>query len=227
VQVDGAFGLAHAWIQLGGLKMGRSDTLFDGGINGEFDSFGGTAVHFLGYTFSSGNGFTFTLNLEEENNNVDYLPNIVAKASYTQGGYTLDAWAAYDDKDVAGFNDEFSLKAILTAKVSDPFTLQVGATYNSGPDGIYDNGYTWSLGASGKYQVNEKLALTVGAQYFADNIGLPALDPNLGENKWTAGLVANYTIVPQFTTELAVNYDSGVGTSDDSVSGYLRFQREF
>ncbi len=29
------FNLAHAWIQLGGLKMGLSDTLFDGSINGE------------------------------------------------------------------------------------------------------------------------------------------------------------------------------------------------
>jgi Porin subfamily len=233
VQVDGGFGLAHAWIQLGGLKMGRSDTLFDGSINGEFDSFGGAAIHFIGYTFTSGNGFTFTLNLEEENNNIDYLPNVVAKASYTQGGYTLDAWAAYDDADTAAFNDAFSLKAILTAKVSDPFTLQLGATYNSDIS-FYDNDYTWSVGASGKYQVNEKLSITAGAQYFADNlnpdavVAPPAFQPvTFGEDKWTAGIVVNYVIVPQFTTELAVNYDSGVGNLDDSVNGYLRFQREF
>jgi Porin subfamily len=222
VSLNKNFTLAHAWIQLGGLKMGFSDTLFDGGINGEFDSFGGSGVHFMGYTFSSGNGFSFTLNLEEEDWDADYLPNVVAKASYTQGGYTLDAWAAYDDDDGgAAFGDssEFALKAILTAKVSDPFTLQLGATYNSGPS-FYSNGFEWSVGASGKYQVNEKLALTAGAQYFADAHGT-------NDDKWTAGLVANYTIVPQFTTELAVNYDSGTGAADDSVNGYLRFQREF
>jgi opacity protein-like surface antigen len=231
---DGVFGLGHAWIQLGGLKMGRSDTLFDGSINGEFDSYGGNAIHFLGYTFSSGNGFTFTLNLEEENFDVDYLPNVVAKASYTQGGYTLDAWAAYDDGDFAAEGDEFALKAILTAKVSDPFTLQIGATYNSGVN-FYDNDYTWSVGASGKYQVNEKLAVTLGAQYLGDFLDadpIPALPLvqtvfKQGKSDWKAGIVVNYVIVPQFTTELAVNYDAGVGTDDDSVSGYLRFQREF
>jgi Porin subfamily len=223
VQPDGAFGFGHAWIQLGGLKMGRSDTLFDGSINGEFDAYGGGAIHFIGYTFSSGNGFTFTLNLEEENYDVDYLPNVVAKASYTQGGYTLDAWAAYDDADTVAFNDAFALKAILTAKVSDPFTLQIGATYNSDVN-FYDNDYKWSIGASGKYQVNEKLALTLGAQYLADQL---VVGGDNGLDDWKAGIVVNYTIVPQFTTELAVNYDAGAGPADDSVSGYLRFQREF
>jgi Porin subfamily len=220
-----AFSFTHAWIQLGGLKMGYSDTLFDGGINGEFDSFGGSGVHFMGYTFSSGNGFTFTLNLEEENYDADYLPNIVAKASYTQGGYTLDAWAAYDDEDggiVITDTSEFALKAILTAKVSDPFTLQLGATYNSGPS-FYSNGADWSIGASGKYQVNEKLALTAGAQYFGD-------DYTSGDGEWAAGIVANYTVVPQFTVELAVNYksDDNAGViHGDQIDGYLRFQREF
>jgi hypothetical protein len=224
VQPDGGFGLAHAWIQLGGLKMGKSDSLFDGSINGEFDSFGGPAVHFMGYTFSNGNGFSFTLNLEELDNNFDYMPNVVAKASYSQGMFGLDAWAAYD-----ATAEEFALKAIVTAKVSDPFTLQVGATYNSDPND-YDNNADWSIGASGKYQVNEKLALTAGAQYFGGAY-------NTGDGEWSAGIVANYVIVPQFTVELAVNYysDNPVGTfqgvaidpEDSYVGGYLRFQREF
>ncbi len=94
---------------------------------------------------------------------------------------------------------EFALKAILTAKVSDPFTLQLGATYNSGPS-FYSNGADWSVGASGKFQVNEKLALTAGAQYFGG-------DYTSGGGEWAAGIVANYTVVPQFSVELAVNYN--------------------
>jgi Porin subfamily len=222
VSFNKAFTLSHAWISLGGLKMGYSDTLFDGGINGEFDSFGGSGVHFMGYTFSSGNGFSFTLNLEQETYDTDYLPNVVAKASYTQGGYTLDAWAAYDDKDIPGFKDEFALKAILTAKVSDPFTLQLGATYNSGPS-FYSNGADWSLGASGKFQANEKLAVTLGAQYFGG-------DYTSGDGEWAAGVVVDYTVVPQFLVELAVNYksDDNAGViHGDQIDGYLRFQREF
>jgi Porin subfamily len=219
-KINGYWSLNHAWIQLGGLKMGVSDTLFDGSINGEFDSYGGDAIHFMGYTFSSGNGFTFTLNLEEDTYNVNYLPNVVAKASYTQGGYTLDAWAAFDDEDLAGSSSEFALKAILTAKVSDPFTLQIGATYNSDPN-FYSNGADWSIGASGKYQVNEKLALTAGAQYFGG-------DYTTGDGEWAAGVVVDYTVVPQFLVELAVNYKTDQNNSgSDGVDGYLRFQREF
>jgi opacity protein-like surface antigen len=219
----GDFELAHAWIQLGGLKMGYSDTLFDGGINGEFDSFGGAGIHFMGYTFSNGNGFSFTLNLEEADFNVDYMPNVVAKASYSQGAFGLDAWAAYD-----ATAEEFALKAILTAKVSDPLTLQLGATYNSDPN-FYDNDADWSVGASAKYQVNEKLALTAGAQYFGGSY-------YTNDGEWSAGIVANYTIVPQFTVELAVSYfsDNPLGvpapipaSTDSYVGGYLRFQREF
>jgi hypothetical protein len=221
--VNGFWGLDHAWIQLGGLKMGVSDTLFDGSINGEFDSYGGLGIHFIGYTFTSGSGFTFTLNLEENSYNTDYIPNVVAKASYTQGGYTLDAWAAYDDADTAAFNDAFSLKAILTAKVADPLTLQLGATYNSDVS-VYDNDYKWSIGASAKYQVNEKLALTAGAQYLADQL---IVGGNNGLDDWKAGIVVDYTVVPQFLVELAVNYDAGAGAAPSAVGGYLRFQREF
>jgi hypothetical protein len=219
------FALAHAWISLGGLKMGYSDTLFDGGINGEFDSFGGAGIHFMGYTFSSGSGFSFTLNLEEADYNVDYIPNVVAKASYSQGSFGLNAWAAYD-----ATAEEFALKGIATIKASDAFTLQVGATYNSDPN-FYDNDADWSIGASGKYQVNEKLALTAGAQYFGGSY-------YTGDGEWSAGVVVNYVIVPQFTVELAVNYfsDNNVGAfpvgnpinpNDSYVGGYLRFQREF
>jgi Porin subfamily len=221
---DGLFNLDAAYIQLGGLKMGVGDTLFDGSINGEFDDFGGENIHYMGYTFSSGNGFSFTLNLEENDYNLDYMPNVVAKASYAQGGYGLDAWAAYD-----ATAEEFALKAIVTAKVADPFTLQLGATYNSDPN-VYGPSSDWSVGASGKYQVNEKLALTAGAQYFGNAY-------NTGGGEWSAGIVVNYVVVPQFTVELAVNYYSSnpVGTfnnvvinpNDSYVGGYLRFQREF
>jgi hypothetical protein len=216
--VNGFWGLDHAWIQLGGLKMGVSDTLFDGGINGEFDSFGGAGVHFVGYTFSSGSGFSFTLNLEENDYNFDYVPNLVAKASYSQGGYGLDAWAAYD-----ATAQEFALKGIVTAKVSEPFTLQFGATYNSDPS-FYSNGADWSIGASGKYQVNEKLALTAGAQYFGG-------DYTTGDGEWAAGIVVDYTVVPNFLVELAVNYKSDHFNDglpgEGGVDGYLRFQRSF
>jgi hypothetical protein len=218
--INGTFNLDHAWISLGGLKMGYSDTLFDGDINGEFDSYGGQGVHFISYTFSGGNGFSAALSLEEENYDVDYVPNIVGKVSYSAGSVGVDLWAAYDDADdTLLFDDEFALKGRVSFKASDALTIQAAATYNSGPS-IYSNGYEWSLGASAKYQVNEKLALTAGGQYLADAFGTTNDD-------FAIGAVVAYTIVPGFDSTLAVNYKDGDSYSDGAFSGFLRFQRSF
>jgi opacity protein-like surface antigen len=218
----GAFGAQEAWISLGGLKMGFTDTLWDGDINGEFDEFGGDLIHFIGYTFSAGNGLSFTLNLEEENFDADYVPNVVAKLSYEQGMFGVKLWAAYDDEDggaVIVDTSEFALKAILTAKVSDPFTLQLGATYSSGPS-YYSNGYDWSIAASGKYKVNDKLAITLGGQYLSNLHGF-------SNDDFAIGTVIDYTIVKDFTAKLAVNYRDGDSFSSGGFDGFLRFQRSF
>src|SRR5690606_21153551 len=45
-----------AIIELGGLAMGLTDTLYDAGISGEFDRGGGARVHFLRYTFDAAQG---------------------------------------------------------------------------------------------------------------------------------------------------------------------------
>ena len=221
---EGDFAFDMAWISLGGLSMGwNGDGNFDGGINGEFDSFGGRGVHFIKYTFSGSNGLTASLALEEEDYNVDYMPNIVGKVSYSAGMFGVDVWAAYDDDVNAVGDDEFALKGIVTAKASDALTLQLGATYNSGTS-IYSNGYDWSVGASAMYQVNEKLALTAGGQYFADRHGT-SLDG------FAIGAVVDYKIVNGLTSKLALNYndsDDGIAATDDSsFSGFLRFERAF
>ena len=216
---DGSFGVDAAWISLGGLTMGYTDTTFDGGINGEFDAFGGHYVHFMRYTFSGGNGFSATLALEEEDYNYDYMPNVVAKVAYSAGSVTATAWAAYDDDALGAGSDEFALKGIVSFKASDALTIQAGATYNSG-NNFYSNGYEWSLGASAMYQVNEKLALTAGGQYLADRHGS-------SNDDFALGMVVDYTIVPNFTAKLAVNYKDGDSYGDGVVDGFLRFQRSF
>ena len=176
--------LTDATIGLGGLLMGRSDTLFDGGINGEFDDFGGGSVHFIRYTADLG-AFSASLSLEAERalaSRFDYIPNVVGKLSGDLGAFSVDLFAAYDDADTAdsvltppqdlgitGFrfnDDEFALKARVGADLG-AFALQAAATYNSGAN-YYSNGYEYSFGASAKVGIGEKAALTFGAQYFAN-----------------------------------------------------------
>jgi hypothetical protein len=225
----GSFGLDHAWIGLGGLKMGWSDSVYDGGLNGEFDSFGSDAVHFISYTFAGGNGFSATLSLEEADQDYDYMPNVVGKVAYAAGAFDANAWLAYD-----ATVETFHAKAIVGFKASDMITLQVGGTYNQDPafpytaGGIYTNGYEWSLGASVKAQINEKLALTVGAQYFInDNLDSATLVDTYQGDDWAIGAVVDYTIVPGLSSKLAVNYKDGDSYADGEFSGFLRFERSF
>ena len=188
--INGSAFLNDATIGLGGLLMGMSDTLFDGGINGEFDSFGGDRVHFIRYTADFG-AFSAGLSLEAERSFVsrfDYVPNVVGNISGDLGPVSVDLWAAYDDEDNADavltppqnlgiselrFNEnEFALKARVGVDVG-PAEVQVAGTYNSGVN-YYSNGFEWSVGASAKFGLGEKASLTFGGQYLANAQALVA-----------------------------------------------------
>ena len=210
--------VAHAWVSLGGLMMGVSDTLWDWDMAIENDSWGGAAVHFMRYTFTGGNGFSASLGLEVEDYDVDYVPNIVGKLSYSAGMVSANLWAAYDDNVAGTTADEFSVKANVDIKASDALSLTVAAGYNSGAS-FYSNGYDWSVGAAGTYTVNDKLALTLGGQYLADKHGTTA-------DAYNIGAVVDYKIVSGLSSKLALNY-SDTTTSKGAFSGFLRFQRSF
>jgi hypothetical protein len=185
---SGSVLVQHAWISLGGLQFGMSDTLWDGDLSGENDSAGGDRLHFIRYNWVGGNGVSVSVGLEEENYNTDYIPNVAAKVAIEQGWGSVALFAAYDDDDeVAGADDEFGLKAIATFKATEQLTLEAMAIYNSGPS-FYSNGYDWSLAGWAKFQVNDKLAIGAGGQYLSDLHGTSLDD-------WNVGAVIDYTIV--------------------------------
>jgi len=203
----------HAWISLGGLQMGLSDTLYDGDLSGENDVAGGDRLHFIRYNWVGSNGVSVSVGLEEENYNIDYIPNVVAKVGIEQGWGGVTLFAAYDDDDDnAAFDDEFALKAIATFKATEQLTLEAMATYDSGPS-FYSTGYDWSVAGWAKFQVNDKLAIGAGGQYLADMHGTNFDD-------WNIGAVVDYKIVENFDAKLAVNYNDGDSYTDGSFSGF-------
>ena len=229
-----AFGLNHAWLSLGGLSMGfNGDGQYDGGLDGEGAAGGGASSNFIAYKFATG-GVSATLALEEESSNVNYVPNVVAKVSYSAGSIGVDVWAAFDDKDSATFDKSgFSLKGRVSVAVGDAGSLKLLGTYNGGGlthvvagavhySNQYSNGGRWSLGASYSHKLNDKLALTGVVQYIADTnyeiVGTPS--------RLNLGAVADYTIVPGFGAKLAVTYSKPTGAKA-STGGFLRFQRSF
>ncbi|WP_299937157.1 porin [uncultured Nitratireductor sp.] len=236
-------GLQQAIISLGGLSMGLSDTLYDASISGEFDNGGGDRVHFINYTFAAGNGFTATLALEEADSNYDYTPNFVGKVGVAQGWGTADFYAAYD-----ATAEEFALKAIVKADLTERVFAQAMAIYESGinfystdpfdlsgygqPD-VARFGSQWSIGGLVGYKFTPKLKASLGAQYY-DKVGhdLPAFAWGGDVDVINAGLTVDYEIVENFDAKLAVNYtniDAPAASPlpDSHWSGFVRFQRNF
>ncbi|CAN7292571.1 porin [Aminobacter sp. LjRoot7] len=217
-----AFTLRHAYFELGGLLVGFTDTLYDGDLSGEFDSGGGARIHQIRYTFDAGNGIAVSAGLEEADSNEDYVPNVTGKVSIAQGWGGVDLFAAYD-----ATAEEFALKAIANFKATEALTLSVLATYESG-ESFYSvntplsesyDGFTWSLGGYAKYQVNEKLAIGAGAQYFADEAN------GFDHDAWAAGAVVDYKVVENLDAKLAVNYEDGDHGS--AWGGFLRLDASF
>ncbi|KQU65622.1 porin [Aminobacter sp. DSM 101952] len=232
---DSTSKIRYAFFELGGLMVGRNDTLFDGDLGGEFDSGGGDFINQIRYTFDAGNGIAVSLGLEEEDRDFDYIPLITGKVSVSQGWGSVDLFAGYDDR-----FEEFALKGIARIKATEALTVELLAAYESGATwfGLNDfySGYDYSLGGYLKYQVNEKLRVGFGGQYFADAhvgdfINNTTIDSDLDD--WQIGAVIDYTIVENLNAKLALNYGDGdTGrfndvNGDGSFNGFLRLDASF
>ena len=112
--------LDHAYIELGGFRIGKTDSLFDtftgsagDVINDGIVPYAPGGTHQISYTFTGGNGFTAMVGLEEGNSGdvyVDadgdehkalftldsYIPHVLAGVGYTAGWGGVSFVGAYD-----------------------------------------------------------------------------------------------------------------------------------
>ncbi|PWK73950.1 porin [Aminobacter sp. AP02] len=239
VKSESGTALRYAYFELGGLLVGHNDTLFDGGLDGEFDSGGGDRINQIRYTIDAGNGIAVSMGLEEESDNFDYVPLVTGKVAINQGWGSLNLYGGYDNA-----YEEFALKAIGNVKATDALTLQFLAGYESGPTywsinplGALENiagsyqGYAYTLAAYLRYQVNEKLSVGFGGQYFGDAHDDNFWLDNDGSNDYSLGTVIDYKLVENLNAKLAINYFDG-DTFDNfgrggGFNGFLRLDATF
>ncbi|TIN14854.1 MAG: porin [Mesorhizobium sp.] len=243
-----ALSLRFAWIQLGGLRVGKDDTAFDtfigyagAVIQDTLVPYGGQESNVVQYYFDAGNGFTGLVSLEEGAGRVgtidSYVPHVVGGVKYKGDWGAVTGVVAYDSnyEEVAG-------KVRLDVNVSKELTLFVMGGYGT-DDNLNDNagnaidasgrgfykpwGGNWAVWGGGTYKFNDKTAFNLQAS--ADDDKNYALAANVA-----------YTIVPGYTitTEVDWNYfghfDDGTpfgnwtkADKKDSVGGIVRFQRNF
>ncbi|MGV1783385.1 MULTISPECIES: porin [Agrobacterium] len=215
----------QAFIELGGLKVGKFYSWWDDGLSGETDELSSNALfNSIRYTYDAGSFWAGASvdELEgisvgpfnESDNNVGVALGVGAKlgaASFQLiGGYDTD-------------RENGSVRLIATADVG-PGTLGLAGVWASGANAYY-NVSEWAVAAEYAIKATDKLTITPGAQYYG-NYGLVSFDDFSNDDGWKAGLTVDYKITQGLSTKIAVNYVD-IDNRDDQVTGFVRLQRSF
>jgi hypothetical protein len=237
----------QAYIQLGGLTVGHTDSMF-----ASFTNFGGAAIqdsaiaygdqntiNLVSYVFDAGNGFSAGVSLEQASgeyigknpdgtvyfgadNTIDsYVPHVVLGAKYTQGWGGISGVVAYNSN-----YEEWSGKVRLDVKATEQLNLWVMGGYGT-TDHSYTNFYKpwagkWAIFGGADYKINEKATAFVEAAY------------DDGKRAWV-GLGVAYEVVPGFTITPEIDYNRGADIDANGnwvkvksgFGGIIRFQRDF
>ncbi|ESY64933.1 porin [Mesorhizobium sp. LNHC252B00] len=236
--------LNFAWIQLGGLRVGKDESAFDtfigyagNVINDTLVPYGDFDTNVVQYYFDAGNGFSAVVSLEEGSGVVgtidSYVPHVVGGVKYTQGWGAITGVVGYDSnyEEVAG-------KVRLDVKPMDNLSLFIMGGYGS-DDNLNDDagnvidahgrGFykqwsgNWAIWGGGTYTINEKTSFNAQLSY------------DEGENFGVAANIA-YEIVKGLKITAEVDYlHVGEDTvtnwtkadKENNIGGILRFQRSF
>ncbi|AQS62243.1 Outer membrane protein IIIA [Rhizobium rhizogenes] len=215
----------QAFIELGGLKVGKFYSWWDDGLSGETDELSSNALfNSIRYTYDAGSFWAGVsvdelqgINVQgfnESDNNVGVALGVGAKL----GAASLQLIGGYDTDRENG-----SVRLIATADVG-PGTLGLAGVWASGANAYY-NVSEWAVAAEYAIKATDKLTITPGFQYYG-NYGLVSWDDFSNDDGWTAGLTLDYKITQGLSTKIAVNYVD-IDNRDDQVKGFVRLQRSF
>ncbi|MGD9913544.1 MAG: porin, partial [Rhizobiaceae bacterium] len=238
---DGLTSIDQAWIAIGGLFMGYTESFYvdsrSGGAS-NLGSFSDTGLNYanqqrnlIGYRFES-NGFFGTLSLEDDGNS-NFIPDVVGKIGYKSGAFTVWAKAAYDEDiapasaawlgaRAAGLSNIDGWSAQLGTQIDFPnmngSALRLIGWYSSNAN-AYNVGATWAVTASYKHVFSKKLWATVGAQYLYDTNFAAAGRP-------TAWLVEGAIVVTP-VKDLELRGEIYHNTATRATTGMAWVQRSF
>jgi hypothetical protein len=242
---DGIARIDQAYLTIGGLFLGYSESWWADSKNGGPSNYGshswsGLAYgyqqrHLIGYRFEA-NGFFGALALEDDGN-VNFMPDIVGKVGFTSGAFTVWARAAYDE-DIAPATAAFLGARAAGLSGVDGWAAQLGAQINV-PNmpgssfriiGFYSNnlnaysvGSRWSVLASYNHQFSPTFGASIGGQWFGDTNFAAAGSPDA----WQVELSIVATPVTNLEIRAEVNYFDATGPGSGVTSGYLRLTRYF
>jgi len=235
----------QAFIELGGLKVGKFYSWWDDGLSGEADVLSTNALfNSIRYTYDAGS-FWAGISVDElEGTNAGFA-TVVAPGLVTQeadnnvgitggiggnmGGAALQLIGSYDVD-----QEEGAVRLIATAEVG-PGTLGLAGVWASGANAYYAES-EWAIAAEYAIKATDRLTITPGAQWFGNvaergtvaGVGSVILTNDFSNrDAWQAGLTVDYKITEGLSTKVAVNYYDEDGADTDEWNGFVRLQRSF
>ena len=245
--------LKYAYIELGGLRIGKDESAFHtftgylgDVINDDVVSPGAYDTNLISYTFSGGNGFSAIISLEqgedlsdENGDGFTWKNSTVGKNGKSYNGVINDymphvvgglkfeqAWGSIAA--AAAYDseiEEWAGKVRLDVNVTDVFSVWVQGGYAS---------YEEAVGMYGNW--GGDWAVWGGLKYKATDkatFNLQAAYEDFGKQAYTANVA--YQLVPGFTITPEVSYTKWKDTDkyatavrgEDAWGGMIRFQRSF
>ena len=242
-------GIEHAYIELGGFRIGKTDSLFStftgyssGVANDGLVPYGPFGTHQIAYTFNGGNGFTAAVALEEGDGDYNPLgrapapvlnsftldsnvPHVVGGVGWTGGWGGVSAVVGYDS-----VFEEVAAKARVDFNASDALALFAMVGWKSVDDDWF--GAPGSIdGDSPKYSGQWQGDWAVwagGAWKFNDTttLNLEIGYDDLENFSTVVGL--DYYLVENFLLKPEIVYVDNFDADDaDAWGGFLRVQANF
>ncbi|MEO1701576.1 MAG: porin [Pseudomonadota bacterium] len=206
----------EAFITLGGLTIGYTDSFYPGGLGASDLDAEGPDTGLIGYTVDFANG-SFGVALEDDGN-VDWVPAIVGVVVAEFGDITVAAAAVYDD------TDSFFGGQVHFIYSSGPITIDASAQYSdqSSFGSAYDSGYEWLLALGMDYDVNDKLTVFAGADWGIDQGGG-------SDDDYVIEVGAEYEIVDGFTIAVEADFSDRKTGADAFIfeDAEVTFTRSF
>jgi hypothetical protein len=233
---DNSAAIPHAYIELGGFRIGATDSLYDtwtgsagNVLSDDVIAYAGSTTNQVSYTFTGGNGFSALVGVEQGDKDhkiTDYVPHVVAGAKFEQGWGGISGVVGYDS-----VVEEFAGKLRLDVKITDAVSAFVLGGYQSG---YGDHSKEKTLISSYYGAWNGDWALWGGVTAkVADKATVNAQLAYESEGTYAGALNVAYELVPGFTITPEINYTKFDGarktdkSGDDAIGGFLRFQRNF
>ena len=230
---DGSVVADQAFIQLGGLRMGYTESVWNDSIGAGVASYGSHSWgsmsygdqqrHQISYSFGSDQGFAATLSLEDDALDGDgYMPDVVGAASYNQSWGAVWAKAGFDE-DRSAVDDLGDSGFGVTAGVQFNIPGFEGSSvrvigYYSDSDNAYSvispvsvfGGFgasEFSVIASYYHQFTDTFGASVGYQYFSDYY-LPLTEIKSGVEGHAAEVAFVWTPIENFEVRSEIYYDN-------------------